>query len=469
MESKKKLRLKMPNPYVLLFGLVLIAAILTFIIPSGSYLRETVEGLMRPVIVPDTFELQEKIPIKFIQIFSAVPIGMADSASIIFLIFLSTGAFTIYNKSGAIENGIGVLLQKIQKAKINKYIVLWLITFLFSAFGWVSGPEMHIPFVPIAISISLGLGFDLVVGLALLLAGSGIGFAMAPNNASIIGTSHSILGMPIFSGFGFRTLLWLVATIVVCMVITWYARRIEKSPEKSYVHGISTEGLGLSKELGSYKLTGKQVMVLLIFIGCSALSVFGSLQYGWYLAEMAGTFLIGGISAGLVSKMSLDDIAGSFVKGASSVASVALLVGLARAIQVVLEAGNIMDTIIYYISQPLSALSPGFAAIAISIITAFLHIFITSGSGLAVTIMPIIGPLGPIVGLTLQSTVLAFQIGSTVTNMILPTLGATMAMCGIAKVPFEKWFKLGIKIVAAIYVVSWIFLLIAVAIGYGPM
>ena len=142
------------------------------------------------------------------------------------------------------------------------------------------------------------------------------------------------------------------------------------------------------------------------------------------------------------------------------------MIGLARAIQVIFENASVLDTIIQSLSGPLSTLSPSVAAVFISVITAIIHIFITSGSGLSVAMMPILGPLGQIVGLTAQTTVLAFQIGGSALNMITPTLGSTMAMCGMSRVPFSKWFKFGLQIAIPVLLVAWIFILVAVRIGF---
>ena len=144
----------------------------------------------------------------------------------------------------------------------------------------------------------------------------------------------------------------------------------------------------------------------------------------------------------------------------------ALIVGIARGIQVVLEEGHILDTIINALSSPLQAFNPLVGAIFISIIVGIIHFFIPSGSGLAYATMPIIGPLGELIGISPQTTVLAFQIGATVPNFIFPTIGAFMAVLGLAKVPLGKWMSFGLKLVAALYVVSWIFIAIAFAIGY---
>lgn len=465
MEQKKWWE-KIPHTYVILFSMIVLAAILTWILPAGQFQREVVEGLNNPVVIPGSYEKVPQQGVGLFGIFLAIPRGMVGSANIIFLILLSTAAFTIINSTGALENGIGVLLNKINRSKIPKTAVIWLITFLFSLLGIIVGPEIQIPFTLIGISIALGLGYDLIVGLAMIMGGGYAGFNFSPINASILGTSQAIAGLPIFSGMGYRFLIWAVGTALVALVTTLYANKISKNPEKSLVKGINTDGLGFSKELHEYKMKGRHKLVLVVLVGMFAAIIYGASQLGWYLDEISAVFVIGGLVAGFVYGYKTQEIIDLLIKGVSSAASIALILGIARGIQIVLEQGMIMDTIINSLSAPLENLGPTFGAIAISIITGIVHFFIPSGSGLAVSIMPVLSPLGTLMGLSQQTTVLAFQMGATIPNYIFPTIGASMAMLGIARVPIDRWLRFALKLTLAMFVMGWIFLAIAVAIGY---
>ena len=182
---------------------------------------------------------------------------------------------------------------------------------------------------------------------------------------------------------------------------------------------------------------------------------------------MPTVFLIGGLVAGYVYGYKTGEIIKLVQKGVASASSVALIVGIARAIQVVLENGKIMDTIIYALSTPLQGKSPFLALILISIITAIVHFVIPSGSGLAYALVPIIGPLGLLCGCTAQATIMAFTIGATVPNYLYPTVGATMAECGMANVPIGKWWKYAWKMTLLTFFLGWVFLFIATVTGYG--
>lgn len=467
-KTEKKWYQRMPSTYVILFCIVLIAAVLTWVLPAGEFDRVAMEGVSRPAVVPGSYHLVEKNSAGLFDIFKAIPQGFSASANIIAIIMLSTGAFTVINKTGALESGVGALLRRVNRSKIPGTAVIWIVSFLFSALGLIAGPEIQIPFTVIGVSIALGLGYDLIVGLAMVMGAGYLGWGMGPINASIIGTAHSIAGLPTFSGVGFRMGLWFVTTCIVAAFISAYAARIKKDPEKSLVKGISTEGLGLSHDLDTYKVGGRQWAVLLVLVAIFAAIVYGAVELGWYLDEMSAIFLIGGLVAGLVYGLKLQEVIDGFVEGARNTAQLGLIIAIARAIQIVLENGKIMDTIVQALSAPLSNFAPGIAACGVAVITAIIHFFIPSGSALAVTVMPLYSPLADVLGITQQSMVLAMQIGGTLFNVMMPTVGACLAMCGLARVPFEKWVRFVWKLVLIVFVVSLAAILLAVQIGYGP-
>ena len=463
---EKKWYQKMPHTYVILFILICIATLLTWILPAGQFERATVEGLSRPSVVPGTYHETERNGVGLFALFEAIPQGMIGAAQIIFMIMISTASFAIIRSTGALDNGIGTFLTKIQRSKFPKMAVIWITTFIFSLLGVVVGPEIQIPFTILGVSIALGMGYDLIVGLGMIMGGGYTGFNFGPVNASIIGSSHAIMGLPTFSGQGLRWILWFVATVVVALAVSLYAKRVERNPEKSLVKGIDTGDLSIHDDGSGYKLTKRHVAVLLVLVAMFIVIIYGAAKLGWYLDEMSTVFLIGGIVAGFVGGYGINKIIKIFTDGVASAASVAMIVGIARGIQVVLETGNIMDTIINALSAPLQSFSPLFGLIFITIITMIIHFVIPSGSGLAYAIMPVLGPLGLLIGASAQSTVLAFQIGATVPNYIFPTVGATMAMLGIAKVPYGKWLKFGGLLTLLNLLCGIVFVVIAFYIGY---
>ena len=577
--TKKKWYQKFPHTYVILFILIVIATILTWIIPAGEFDRGIVGNLTRAQVIPGTYHRVEQQGVGIFEMFRAIPEGLIAAGNIIWIIMISTASFGIIRATGALDNAIGGFLTKMKKANVPGVVTIWITTFLFSILGVVVGPEIQLPFVVLGVSIAIGLGYDAIVGLGIVMGGGYAGFNFGPINASIIGSSHAIMGMQTFSGQGLRWVLWFFATVLVAILTSLYAKKITKNPEKSLMYGLDAEkpqmedkeykmngrqwgvlvvlllmlaaiGLGYDAIVGlgivmgggyagfnfgpinasiigsshaimgmqtfsgqglrwvlwffatvlvailtslyakkitknpekslmygldaekpqmedkEYKMNGRQWGVLVVLLLMLAAIIFGAAKLGWYLNEMSAVFLIGGLVAGIVYGYSTDEIIKLIQKGVASASSVALIVGIARAIQVVLENGKIMDTIIYALSTPLQGQNPVIGLIFISVITALVHFIIPSGSGLAYALVPIVGPLGILIGCTPQATVLAFQIGATVPNYLYPTIGATMAECGMANVPVGKWWKYAWKMTLLTFILGWVFLFIASAIGY---
>ena len=466
MKEKKKWYLKIPNTYIILFIMILFAALLTWIVPAGEFTRVESEGRM--LIENGTYHAVEKSPVNLFDIFVSIPQGLQGSAQIIFMILLSSGAFGLINSTGAIENAIGVMIKKTQKAHISSNTLIFVITCLFSCLGVIIGPEIQIPFTLVAVSIALGLGYDLLTGVAMVIVGGGVGFSMGPINASVIGTADSISGLPLFSGIGLRTVIWAVTSIVAALLVLSYAKKVKKNPDYSYTKGISTEGLGLSKDISEYKLSKTDKKVLFVFLILFAFLIIGPTCFGWYLDEMSAAFVIAAIIVMIVAKLDVNTALDTFMKTAGGMFGAAMLVGLGRTIQVIMENGHVMDTIIKAISDPLVAFGPTVGAILMSLIHGVINFVIPSGSGQAAASMPIMFPVGQLIGMTDQTSILAFQIGAGVMDLIYPTMGSMMAMLGMARVPYGKWVKFVIKVVIAMYLVTWVFLLIAVKINWGP-
>lgn len=465
--TQKKWYQKVPPVFVLLLIMIFICAILTYIVPAGEFDREMLEDGSRAVVVAGSYHPVEQSPVSLLDVFKALPQGFAASASIIAMILFSAGAFQVMTESGTIENVLGVLLNKVGTGKNSGTIVIWVVTFIFSIIGIFIGPEVHVPFTVVTVAVALGMGYDLITGMAMLIGGC-IGFATAPINASTIGTCDAISGLPLFSGMGLRTAFWFCSTVTACIIISHYANKVKAHPEKSFTYGIDTTGLGFTKAFSDCKITKRHVGVLLCLAGIFAFTIVGCTQWGWYLDEMTAVFIIGGIIAGFVAGFNVEKITDCFMKGASNLVFGAMCVGVARGIQVVLENGKIADTIINAVSAPLAGLPTVVGAILMTIAHGIINFLIPSGSGQAAATMPIMFPIGDLIGMTKQTSILAFQIGDGVTNIIYPTLGSLMAVCALARVPFEKWFKFAIRLVAGVYVVGWIFLAIAVAINWGP-
>jgi len=460
---------KIPNAYVIIFGILILMSLLTYIIPSGEFQREMMDN-GRMGVVPDSYQVIEKTPemlVSFWGLFKAIPTGMTEAANIIVLVFLSGGLFELLQKTNVISNGIGILVRRVEQKNISKSLTITILTVIFGILGASIGFENLIPFVPLGVMIALGLGFDIMVGAGIVIGGVAIGFATSPINPYTVGVSHGIAGLPLFSGMGLRSIFCLTALLVMSHHTVRYSKKIGKDSSKSLTKGISTAGFDLNLEdLNSYHLNTNGKVIVGLFASLILLIIYGVISYKWYLTEISALFVAYTLIIGIVARMSADEIVSTFMRGAGNIVAGALIIGFARAISVIMDQGHIADTIINTFSAYLDNFSPYVSACLMTLVQGAINFFIPSGSGQAMATMPIILPMSDIIGISQQTAILAFQIGDGFINMMIPTLGGLLAMLALARVPFDKWFRFIVPLVLKMYVLGWGFLAIAITINW---
>lgn len=462
--SKKKEK-KFPHVYVVLLTIVAICGILTYIVPAGEFDRvETSDGRM--VVDPDTFHYVEKSPVGIFGLLKAIPKGMAETADIIFFIFIVGGSFAVVEKTGAVEAGIG----KITKSMAGKEkLIVPVIMAIFSLGGAVFGmAEETLPFIPIMVTLALALGFDSMTGVGMVLVGAGAGFAGAFMNPFTIGVGQGIAGLPLFSGIGFRVILYIAMITVSIIYVYRYANKVKVSPKISNMYEIDKTREDTLDLENIREITVNDKIVLMVVALTIVLLVVGVIQFGWFIPEIAALFIGMAIIVALFGKLGLNGFGENLVEGMANMAGGALIVGFARAILVVLTEGSIIDTILYGASNAVSSLPSVFTAIGMYIFQCLLNFIIPSGSGQAAVSIPIMAPLADLTGVTRQTAVLAYQLGDGISNIIAPTSGFFMAGLALAKVPWEKWAKWFIKLALIQYLIGAIFIIIAYAIQLGP-
>ena len=456
------------NPFVLIFAVIFICGLLTFVITPGTL----TDGVYTPL---------PKNQLNFnnlFNIFRAVPYGIKDSANIVILILTVGGALEVYKKTGAIDAGILTVVQKFGKSSQTMLLVVLIV--LFSAIGGFLGwIETLIPFVPLVVATVLALGYDAMTAVAVCIIGAMGGFIAGPTNLYTVGVANGILqkmgvlpeGSDLFVGLGLRVILWIVITAVSTIYILVYANKVLKDPSKSLVADIDVSDIRLdTTKADEAKLTTPQVMVLLTIVGAVVLTVIG-MKYGingvkWAIDDVSAVFLLSGILSGIIGKMSAGDIADCLIAGAKGSIGGAMVVGVARGVYWVLNAANVNATIIYSAIKLLEGTSPFVAAIGIVIIVTFINGLIPSGSGKGALLIPILVPIGLSLGLTHQTTVLAYQFGDGITNMFWFSYGTLLIFLSYGKVPLDKWYKFFIPLMGIFYVIAFVFIVIALKIGY---
>ncbi len=463
--EKKKKKFKVPNVYIIIMGMAFLAMLLTWIIPAGAYDR-VINDMGREVVDPATFHMIDANPQGLFKFFQSFHTGLAESAGIIFFLFIVGGSFAVIEATGAIEAG----LCKVTRSMAGKErVIIPVVMFAFALCGATIGmAEEALPFIPIMVTLAISMGFDSMTGAAMVLVGCSAGFAGAFLSPFTVGIAQGIAGLPAASGMGFRFVLFAAMNIVMITFVYRYAGKIKKNPQLSPMYEIDMareDRLDMSQLKPMEK---KHVVILLIMAVCIAIFTFGVLKLGWYLTELSAVFLIMGVLSAIVARMSLDEFADALTGGMATLASGALIVGFARAILVILSSGGVMDTILYFSAGLVDDLPKGLAAVGMYIFQCLLNFLIPSGSGQAAVSMPIMAPLGDILGITRQTAVLAYQLGDGISNIWTPTSGYFMAGLALARIPWQKWAKWFLPCILIEYAVGAVFVVIATYINYGP-
>lgn len=462
-QNKGDISQKFPHTYAILLFIVILGAALSYIIPAGEFDRQEVED--RVEVVSGSFHGVEQNPVSFLDLIMAIPTGLNEAADIIFYIFLIGGAFGVIRATGAIEAIIQKVMDNVRK---NEMMLIPVIMTVFSILGFTTGmAEETIIFVPIGIMLAVALGYDAMVGTAMVTLGAAAGFIGGMFNPFTVGIAHGIAELPIFSGWGFRTIVYLAVLITGILFVMNYAKKVKKDPKRSLVYEEAQNGQlnFVEDDMEFKKLTKRHIVIVALFALTIAINVYGIFAYGWFLTELAANFFTVGIIIGFVGGLKLNNIFDAFIDGMKIVVYGAIIVGFARAILVVLESGLIIDTIIYSMSAALDYIPNALTAIGMLAVQVVINFFIPSGSGQAMTTMPVMVPISDLQEIPRQVAVLAYQYGDAITNSIIPTSASLMGVLAVAGIPYIKWVKFVWKLVLIWLVIAAIALVAATLIN----
>jgi len=456
---------KIPHTFTIVFGLIVLAAVLTWVVPAGEYTR-VVEG-GREVVLNDSFHRVDAAPQTW-QVFSALFNGFVDKADIIVFILMVGGAFWILNNSHAIDVGVMAFLRRVQRLSRYKLvsklgvnnIIITLVMLLFSLFGAVFGmSEETIAFVVVFIPLAIQMGYDSIVGVCMCYVAAHVGFAGAMLNPFTVGIAQGIAGIPLFSGLEYRLFCWVVLTVIGIAFVLWYAARVKAKPDRSPVHKLDDYWRERASSTEQSTLTVRHILILILLLLTIVALVVGVLAWGWYIAEISALFLAMGILAGIIDRQTADDIAKLFLAGCKDILSAALVVGLASGIIFILRDGRIMDTLLYGLSRSLAHTGEVASLGVMYVFQTLLNIVMPSGSAKAALTMPIMTQFADLIGVSRQTTVLAFQFGDGFTNMLTPTSGVLIGVLGIARIPYGTWLKWVWRFIVGLIVVGFLLML----------
>ncbi len=452
-------KLKAPNTYLIIFSLIALTAALTYVLPGGTYRMIERDG--RKVVDPTSFSFTDSRPQGPDAVLTAPLEGFVDAALIIGFVLIVGGAFSVLQKTKAVDAGIQTLAQAHEKSTLVRKLTIPLFMVLFSLGGAVFGiSEEVIPFILIFIPMALALGYDSVTGVAIPFVGAGAGFAAAFINPFTLGVAQGIAGLPPLSGFAYRVFCWILTTLVAIVFVQRYANRIKREPHKSISADIDAarrKEWHVNKKTALH-LTGRHKRVLGLFFAAMVLLVYGVLAYQWYIKEIAALFLAMGIVAGLAGGLKATEITDGFILGAKELIGTALVIALARGILIIAQNGQIIGTILHGLSSLIKGAHPVFAAQIMFFVQTAINFFVPSGSGQAALTIPIMAPLSDLLEVSRQTAVLAFQFGDGFSNLIIPTSAVTMGVLALAEIPWEKWARWILPLEIAFFMLSLILL-----------
>lgn len=455
---------RFPDSLVLIFSIIVLAQLLSYVLPHGQYRRVEVEGSHRTMVEAGSYAQlgdEERVVLAPWNFLTALPEGLAEAQDIIFLIFLVGGVIALLRASGAIDAALHGAVKRLGKAP---WILIAGTLFLFGLGSFTIGMgEEYVPLIPILVTMALAMKLDAIVAMGMIWVPYGIGWACAGTNPFGVVIAQGIAGVPITSGLATRWVLLLIFLTVGFQHVYAYARKIQRDPAASLVADVDySTGFDLPQDV---RMTWPRIAILGIFVAGIVGFVYGAKAYGWYITELNAIFLAIGLLAAVISRMRPNEASSTFIRGAGEMTAAALLVGFARTIEVVLSQGQIIDTIIHSIAGLLEGAGSYAAVVGMLAVQTICNFFIPSGSGQAYVTMPIMSPLATLTGVPQQCAVLAYQFGDGFTNMVVPTSALVMGTLALGKIPYTRWVRFVTPLLIKLFLMAAVVLMLAVRFG----
>ena len=440
--------MKLPHPLLLLLAGVAICAALTWVLPAGEYDRRDDPDTGRRVVVAGTYHRVDPAPVGPFAAVVAIPRGFVEAADVIAVILFVGAAWIVIDRIGTLGRLIGALVARFRGRGL---IAIPVIALFFATMGALENmQEEIIPLVPALLLLGRGLGVDAITVVAMSTGAAAIGSAFGPTNPFQAGIAMKLAQLPPMSAAPLRWTMFAAAFVLwVAWTLRWAARN--RDP-----------GFGIrDSEVAIDDAGAKDFLILLIAVAPIAAYVYGSTALGWGFNELSGGFLVAGAAAGLMGGLGAAGTTAAYLEGMQVMVPAALMVGVARSLSLVLSDGHVTDTILNGLATPLSRAPAALASMLMIPFHAIVHVGVPSVSGQAVLTMPILVPLSDLLGISRQVTVLAYQTGAGLTELLTPTNGALMAILLAAGVPYQRWLRFAIVGVGFALVVGVVGMLVA--------
>lgn len=503
--DKRQKTFRFPTAFTILFFILILAVIATWVIPAGSYskliyspnnnslvitnphgeinripatqeslqsininidIKQFTEGkIKKPIAIPNTYEKLEPVHKGWSDITISMVKGTIEAADIMVFIFVLGGLIGVVNKTGAFNSGL-IALSK--KTKGHEFVLVFLVCILMVLGGTCCGIEEEaVAFYPILVPIFLALGYDSIVCVGAIFLASSMGTTFSTINPFSVVIASSAAGIPFTEGISYRILGCIVGCIVVVAYMYWYCRKIKINPSFSYTYNEReafkarfSEGFNLQQE---DSFTNKKKIILFLFAIAFPIMIWGVAGLGWWFPEMASSFLIITIIIMVISGLRELDVIDSFIHGASSLVGVSLIIGLARGVNLVMEEGMISDSILEYASSVVSGMHGNIFVLSLMVVFFLLGFIVPSSSGLAVLSMPIMAPLADTINIPRYIVVSAYNWGQYAMLYLAPT-GLVLATLQMLGMQYNHWLKFVLPMVGFLFIFGSILLVIQVMI-----
>ncbi len=462
MENSK---FRMPTAYTILFLLIILVAIATWLIPAGAY------DYVDDVPVAGTYHAVDPSPQGISAVLKAAFSGFYDAVDVCVFILMVGGFLGVVMKTGAVDAGVSNIIRLLGGRE------KWLIPILMLLFG-LGGTtygmwEETMAFYPLLIPVFLAAGYDAVVGISVILLGAGAGVICSTVNPFATGIAAGFAGVSLGDGILLRVLQWIVFEGAAIWFVMAYAARVKKNPARSVV------GVGAGKIQANVHeapdFTTRRKLIMVVFTATFLIMIYGVIPFdemglplpvlGWWFPELSALFLTAGVIVGLMDSQREDEIAETFVAGCADLLGVALIIGISRGITVLMNDGHITDTVLHWGEEALSNTGPVSFVLLVYLVYLPLTVLIPSSSGLATLSVPVMAPLGRFAGVGGELVVTAFQSASGLVNIVTPTAAVVMGALALGHVPYDRWIKYVWKLALYFLLLTLVFLMIGVFIG----
>ncbi|WP_375088611.1 YfcC family protein [Peribacillus sp. RS7] len=451
------------NVFVLLLCILAIATLFTYILPAGEYARIEADG--RTTVDASSFKWIDSAPVGMFDMIKAIHTGMVEAGNIIFFLLIIGGFFGVLRATGTVDVLIATMARKLAT---REKLLIPVVMLFFAVGGSLMGmAEETLAYLPLIIPLALALGFDTITGTAIVIVGVLSGFTTAIMNPFTVGLAQGIAELPMFSGIGLRLILFFIVYIVSVLYIYRHAMKVKKNPSIG-IYGKYTKEEAKKLLQSSAKLTARHKFILGAFLINYIVLAFGVIKFQWYMTEIAALFIVLTIVIGIIGKLSADHIVNSFTNGSAALLGGALIIGVSRAILVVLNEGHIVDPMLHQVAESIQHIPAYLSVAGMYSFQTIIHFILASGTGHAMLTMPIMVPLADLLDITRQTAVLSFSFADGIGNMIFPTATTLMAGLAIAGIPWTKWAKWILPLVLIQYLIGLIAVITAHFIGYGP-